>query len=218
VGESCAPDVTGATAIAVGFFGTTCVLVAGGRVKCWGGSAPDLTGATAIAVGMSHTCAVIDGGQVMCWGDNQHGELGMLGPKPVPEDADASFAWRVQVEAVPEVERIRESLAGYDTDEDPNPAELASQSGVLVQFIGVLLDSLWDPQDDIGSYSQPVAAQAARISDAAVEARTAGEAVQRACDTPGQSPASSECRTAYSRATLAVDKLHDTIEQVIEEM
>jgi hypothetical protein len=215
------PDVTGATAIAVGFDSTACVLVAGGRIKCWGDYAeevPDVTDATAIAVGDSHTCAVIDHGRVLCWGNNQHGELGKLGPKTVPEDADAEFTWRVQVEALPEVERIRQSMDAYNTDQDANPTELVSQSQVLVQFIGVLLDNLADPQDDIGSYSERVAGRSSRISDAALEARTAGEAAQQACSIPGKSPASSECRTAFHGASRALDKLHDTIHEVIVQM
>ena len=79
----------------------TCVIVATGAVRCWGGNsfgqlgqgniAPigDTPGestarvelgagrtATAIAAGGSHTCAILDNGTLRCWGLNSNGELG----------------------------------------------------------------------------------------------------------------------------------------------
>lgn len=83
----------------------TCVLLAGGAVKCWGenlsgelgygdtisrGGAPTDMGdnlplvdlgtgrwATAISVGANHACALLDGGDVKCWGANNYGQLGL---------------------------------------------------------------------------------------------------------------------------------------------
>jgi alpha-tubulin suppressor-like RCC1 family protein len=61
---------------------STCAIVAGGEVKCWGdgnatpAAVPDLTGATAISGGWASVCALISDGSVKCWGDNSSGELG----------------------------------------------------------------------------------------------------------------------------------------------
>ena len=81
----------------------TCVLLPGGKVRCWGlndrgqdgdalfvrgdkpgqmgGAMPEValgTGrsARAIAAGAGHTCAILDDGQVKCWGANDVGQLG----------------------------------------------------------------------------------------------------------------------------------------------
>jgi alpha-tubulin suppressor-like RCC1 family protein len=91
-------NVTGlagpATSISSGG-GTTCVILKGGAVQCWGvnqgmlgdGStveyssspvqAKGLTsGVTAISVGLVSVCAIDSGGRVQCWGKNKWGGLG----------------------------------------------------------------------------------------------------------------------------------------------
>lgn len=89
-------DVTGltsgVTSISAGSV-HSCAIIAGGGVKCWGGSAllgdgtafPSLTpvavsglvsGVTAISAGGTHTCALAAGGAAKCWGGNGYGELG----------------------------------------------------------------------------------------------------------------------------------------------
>jgi alpha-tubulin suppressor-like RCC1 family protein len=90
-----------AIAISAGGF-HTCVLLEGGRIRCWGDnhsgqlgyghtrtlgcipeSVPSKIGdvdlgskALAISTGNGHTCALLEGGRLRCWGDNQSGELG----------------------------------------------------------------------------------------------------------------------------------------------
>ena len=73
----------------------SCLLLAGGNVRCWGeneqgqvgdGSTEDryspaatvaLEGiATAISVGTAHSCALLENGDVQCWGANGSGQLG----------------------------------------------------------------------------------------------------------------------------------------------
>lgn len=73
---------------------TTCTLLDGGLVDCWGGNnwgqlgtgstqdsqvpvaVTGLMGVGAIAVGDGSTCAVLLNGSVECWGDNVQGQLG----------------------------------------------------------------------------------------------------------------------------------------------
>jgi alpha-tubulin suppressor-like RCC1 family protein len=74
---------------------TTCALMDGGAVKCWGwnatgqlgdGTSTDsnvpvnvkglTSGMESISVGFDHACALTDKGGAKCWGDNLYGQLG----------------------------------------------------------------------------------------------------------------------------------------------
>ena len=85
---------SGVTAITAGYY-STCALLSGGGVKCWGynlygqlgdnsnvqrPTPVDVTGlgsgVTAIAAGWGHTCALLSGGAMKCWGYNEYGQLG----------------------------------------------------------------------------------------------------------------------------------------------
>ncbi len=84
---------------------STCALVAGGGIRCWGensyGQLGDVTmtsrstpvavlglteGVSAIAAGHYHFCALLWHGGVKCWGDNTYGQLGnrWSGPTGTP--------------------------------------------------------------------------------------------------------------------------------------
>ena len=80
---------------------TTCVVLEGGAVRCWGGNfwgslgnddydpigddehpasvgdVPLPAGAAAVVVGSSHTCALLTSDELYCWGSNLAGELGL---------------------------------------------------------------------------------------------------------------------------------------------
>jgi hypothetical protein len=90
------PDLKGVTQIAAGG-DSTCALLTGAKVKCWGAndagqlgigkggnqSAPtalDVPGdvmVNSVALGQAHGCIVADGGHLRCWGNGQQGQLGI---------------------------------------------------------------------------------------------------------------------------------------------
>ncbi len=97
-----------AIAIAAGTY-HTCVLLAPGRVKCWGKNDMGQLGlghknpvvqtcdapyvnlgtnalATAITVGANQTCALLQGGKVKCWGINTMGSVGAGNPDVIYGD------------------------------------------------------------------------------------------------------------------------------------
>lgn len=81
----------------------SCVVLASGRVACWGAPAgddatiglgklgfartpiyvPKLDDAIRVAVGGNFACALRKGGKVACWGHNEKGQLGGTGPNDV---------------------------------------------------------------------------------------------------------------------------------------
>jgi alpha-tubulin suppressor-like RCC1 family protein len=90
---------SGVTAITAGASDSTCALINGGGVECWGDNTDGQlgdgsknptefstmvpvrvvglsSGVTAIAVGLDHTCALVSGGGAKCWGANFAGQLG----------------------------------------------------------------------------------------------------------------------------------------------
>jgi uncharacterized repeat protein (TIGR01451 family) len=90
-----------ASALALGD-GSSCVLLAGGGVRCWGADTSGQLGngapleataspmtpvqlggpAVGITVGSTHACALMLGAAVRCWGADESGQLGDGGPIP----------------------------------------------------------------------------------------------------------------------------------------
>lgn len=75
---------------------TTCVVLAGGNVRCWGNGVPlagpdiDLGGVAQQVVAGSHfACALLDTGKVRCWGYSPRGQLGYGNTTPVVSPAQA---------------------------------------------------------------------------------------------------------------------------------
>ncbi len=75
---------------------TTCVVISGGKVKCWGSSdaagarmtgtrvlaariVPGLSHVKAVTTGANHACALNEDGTVKCWGRNSYLQLGNSG-------------------------------------------------------------------------------------------------------------------------------------------
>ncbi len=101
-----ASQVTGASSVAAGK-NTTCAVVTGGAVKCFGANdggqvgkagglnayepapvqVPGLSGIVQVALGDEHACALRNDGTVWCWGDETYGKLGngvAFGSRPQP--------------------------------------------------------------------------------------------------------------------------------------
>ncbi|CAN5218112.1 hypothetical protein BH10PSE17_BH10PSE17_21120 [soil metagenome] len=93
------PGITNATGVIAMGFRNACVIVDGGKVKCWGtGVLGDgmpfanysrpvevsgLTDAIALSTSGFSACALRASGEVACWGTNAFGELGTGGPRDV---------------------------------------------------------------------------------------------------------------------------------------
>ena len=98
----------------------TCVLLSGGRVRCWGfngsgelgrgttdeagESLPATAGdvdiggpVTQLSAGQHHTCALLDSGRVRCWGTNGSGQLGYGNVTPISATSPPSAAGDVDV-------------------------------------------------------------------------------------------------------------------------
>lgn len=103
----------GATAISAGLQ-TSCAILIGGDLKCWGNNTSGQLGlgdsatrgdafksmenlrpvdlgvgrtALSVSVGISHVCAVLDDHSVKCWGDNSSGALGQDGTTDIGRHA-----------------------------------------------------------------------------------------------------------------------------------
>jgi len=104
--------IAGATQVSAGPTGTTCALLSGGSVDCWGrasegelgdgtNTGPDscvggevcsttpvavrgITDATYVSVGSQHTCALLSGGEVECWGFSEWLGDGDVGSESCP--------------------------------------------------------------------------------------------------------------------------------------
>jgi alpha-tubulin suppressor-like RCC1 family protein len=75
---------------------TTCVVLVGGNVRCWGNGWPvagpdiELGGAAQqVVTGLHFACALLDTGKVRCWGYSPRGQLGYGNTSPVTSPARA---------------------------------------------------------------------------------------------------------------------------------
>jgi cysteine-rich repeat protein len=110
-GDGCDSDCTHTEILAVAAsYQNTCVLIEGGRVRCWGhnnvgqlgyghtedigddevpASAGDVhlsKPVSSLSMGDSHTCVLQEGGSVKCWGSGSSGQLGYANTNNVGDD------------------------------------------------------------------------------------------------------------------------------------
>lgn len=79
--------ITDAIAVGTDYLGNSCVVLASGKVKCWGNmflgtgdtlftEIAGINNATTITGGSGYFCTLLRTGEVRCWGRNEYGQLG----------------------------------------------------------------------------------------------------------------------------------------------